>query len=60
MFHNYVAVVATDIGDAALLPQIFIPVFITRRALPRALSQSRLSNVPGLVDNILLNTFVTA
>lgn len=65
MFHNYVAcraVVATVVGctpdkwGAGLFPQIFIPVFITRRALPCTLSQSLLSKVPGLVDNILLNT----
>lgn len=65
MFHNSVAcgaVVATVVGcapdkrGAGLFPQIFVPVFITRRALPCALSQSLLSKVSGLVDYILLNT----
>ena len=65
MFHNYVAcraIVATVVGcapdkwGAGLFPQIFVPVFIARRAPPRALSHSLLSKAPGLVDYILLNT----
>ena len=46
MFHNYVACRATEVGcapdkwGAGLFPSIFVPVFMARRALPCALSQS--------------------